>query len=211
MTRRVIPIMVVFLLWMVAIIFMHRGNLIIGLLVLIIPVILFLIWLIPIGPWITARKALVKIDLMDLIIMRLRRSSPSRIVQSLIKAQEAGLKLNAIHLESHYLATKYLAKGSIEQVVKALIIAKEANIRLSFEYATALDLMEGNKLESIDSIKKALAEIEEKSKKMREQVEQENKERQEQLEQENKESQAQSEPDDLQKMYIWTGKSKKNQ
>ena len=205
MIRRYMPIMVMFLLGMVAVYFLNEDNGTMALLVLVVPTILFLIWFLPIGPWITARKASVKVNFMDLVMMRMRRVNPSRIVDALIKAEKAGLKITIFNLEMHY-----LAGGNVDQVVEALIVAREANIPLNWEYAVAFDFMGGGRLESVDSINKALAEIEEKNKKMREQVEQENKEKQEQLEQENKESQAQSEPEDLQKMYIWTGKATKN-
>ena len=203
MIRRYVPIIVMLLLGIVAIYFLNENNGIMALLVLVVPTLLFLIWFLPIGSWFSARKASVKVDFTDLVMMRMRRINPSKIVEALIKAKKAGLKITVSNLEMHY-----LAGGNVDQVVDALIMAREANIPLSFEYAAAFDFMGGGRLESIDSINKALGEIEEESKKRQEQVEQENKERQEPLEQENNERQAQLEQEDLQKMYIWTGTGK---
>ena len=67
--------------------------------------------------------------------MRLRRVIPSRIVNPLIKATKAGLKVGANQLEAHY-----LAGGNVDRVVNALIAAQRANIPLEFERAAAIDL-----------------------------------------------------------------------
>ena len=148
--------MVILLLGIVAIYFLNENNGTMALLVLVVPTILFLIWFLPIRPWITARKASAKVDLEQLIMMRMRRVNPSKIVDALIKAEKAGLKITVYNLEMHD-----LAGGHVDQVVEALIMAKEANIPLSFEYAAAFDFMGGGRLESIDSITKALVEIKE--------------------------------------------------
>lgn len=90
---------------------------------------------IPVGLWITAFFSGVKIGIFTLIGMRFRRVAPSRIVNPLIKATKAGLKLDIDKLEAHY-----LAGGNVNSVVDALVAAQRADISLEFERAAAIDL-----------------------------------------------------------------------
>ena len=107
-----------------------------GLIVFIVVVALFVILgFVPIGLWISALAAGVKVGIVDLIGMRLRRVSPAKIVNPLIKAEKAGLDLKVTQLEAHY-----LAGGNVDRVVNALIAAERANISLGFERAAAIDL-----------------------------------------------------------------------
>ena len=97
---------------------------------------LILFWLVPVGLWIAARAAGVKVRIFgDLVGMRLRRVIPSKVVNPLINATKAGLDLNLGLLEGHY-----LANGNVDDVVKALIAADKAGIELDFERAAAIDL-----------------------------------------------------------------------
>jgi uncharacterized protein YqfA (UPF0365 family) len=101
-------------------------------------VIVFLIFItsfIPIGLWITALAANVKVGIFDLIAMRLRRVPPKAIVEPQINATKAGLNLSLDNLEAHY-----LAGGQVGSVVSALIAADKANIELQFTQAAAIDL-----------------------------------------------------------------------
>jgi len=99
---------------------------------------------IPFGLWISAFAAGVRISFLTLLGMKLRRVTPSRIVNPLIKASKAGLDVSINKLEAHY-----LAGGSIDQVADALIAAQRANIPLSFERAAAIDLAGRNVLEAV--------------------------------------------------------------
>ena len=99
---------------------------------------------IPIGLWISALAAGVKVGIVDLIGMRLRRVSPVKIVNPLIKAEKAGLNVTVSQLEAHY-----LAGGNVDRVVNALIAAERANIPLLFERAAAIDLAGRNVLEAV--------------------------------------------------------------
>jgi len=99
---------------------------------------------IPVGLWISAYAAGVKIGIFTLIGMRLRRVVPSRVVNPLIKAEKAGLKLSINKLEAHY-----LAGGNVDRVVNALIAAQRANINLEFERAAAIDLAGRDVLEAV--------------------------------------------------------------
>ncbi|NMB96505.1 MAG: flotillin-like protein FloA [Clostridiaceae bacterium] len=90
---------------------------------------------VPVGLWISAAAAGVKVGILTLVGMRLRRVIPSRIVNPMIKAEKAGLNVSINKLEAHY-----LAGGNVDKVVNALIAAQRANIPLEFERAAAIDL-----------------------------------------------------------------------
>ncbi|NLK51350.1 MAG: flotillin-like protein FloA [Syntrophomonadaceae bacterium] len=111
-------------------------------LILILVVIFFTF--IPIGLWISALAAGVHIGIITLFGMRLRRVVPSRIVNPLIKADKAGLKVMVNQLEAHY-----LAGGNVDRVVNALIAAERAGIELPFERAAAIDLAGRDVLEAV--------------------------------------------------------------
>lgn len=114
------------------------------LVVVIILVLVLFIRFIPIGLWISALAASVKVSIFDLIGMRLRRVAPARIVNPLIKARKGGLNVAVSDLEAHY-----LAGGNVDRVVDSLIAAERANIPLSFERAAAIDLAGRNVLEAV--------------------------------------------------------------
>lgn len=99
---------------------------------------------VPIGLWVTAYFSGTKVTIGDLVGMRLRRVTPSRIVNPLIKATKAGLDLTTNDLEAHH-----LAGGNINTVVDALIAAQRANIDLEFEQAAAIDLAGRNVFEAV--------------------------------------------------------------
>jgi uncharacterized protein YqfA (UPF0365 family) len=95
-----------------------------------------LFYFVPVGLWIQARFSNVRVRLIrELAMMRLRKVPPGVIVDSLITATKAGLHISAQELETHY-----LAGGNVQNVIKALISADKANIKLDFKKATAIDL-----------------------------------------------------------------------
>ncbi|MCR8845798.1 flotillin-like protein FloA [Paenibacillus sp. SC116] len=98
----------------------------------------------PVMLWISAIASGVKISIITLVAMRLRRVTPSRIVNPMIKATKAGLGLSINQLESHY-----LAGGNVDRVVNALIAAQRANINLEFERAAAIDLAGRDVLQAV--------------------------------------------------------------
>lgn len=100
--------------------------------------------LVPIGLWISALAADVKISFATLIGMRLRRVSPKKIVLPLIKATKAGIPVSVNQLEAHY-----LAGGNVAGVVNALIASHRANFDLPFERAAAIDLAGRDVLEAV--------------------------------------------------------------
>lgn len=113
-------------------------------LVLVLIGILFIFSFIPVGLWISALAAGVRIGIFTLVGMRLRRVPPSKIVGPLIKADKAGIEVSSDKLEAHY-----LAGGNVDRVVDALIAAARANIPLAFERAAAIDLAGRNVLEAV--------------------------------------------------------------
>jgi uncharacterized protein YqfA (UPF0365 family) len=100
-------------------------------------IILFFVFLyfVPINLWITALFSGVRVGLFELVFMRIRKVPPRVIVESLITATKAGLRLTSTELETHY-----LAGGNVPNVIRALISAEKANIHLDFKQATAIDL-----------------------------------------------------------------------
>jgi uncharacterized protein YqfA (UPF0365 family) len=107
------------------------------LLLIIVGIIFFFMFLyfIPVGLWITAVFANVKVTLGELFGMRIRKVPPGIIVNSLITATKAGLNVTTRELETHY-----LAGGDVPNVIRALISADKANISLNFKQATAINL-----------------------------------------------------------------------
>ncbi|WP_207640972.1 flotillin-like protein FloA [Desulfofalx alkaliphila] len=102
---------------------------------LIFTVITIIFSFIPVGLWISALAAGVRVGLITLVGMRLRRVPPAKIMNPLVKAYKAGLDVTVNQLEAHY-----LAGGNVDRVVNALIAAERANIDLPFERAAAIDL-----------------------------------------------------------------------
>lgn len=100
--------------------------------------------MVPVGLWITAFFSGVKVKISNLIGMRLRRVTPNKIINPLIKATKAGLVLSTNELEAHH-----LAGGNVNTLVDALIAAQRAEIPLEFERAAAIDLAGRNVLEAV--------------------------------------------------------------
>jgi uncharacterized protein YqfA (UPF0365 family) len=92
-------------------------------------------YFVPIGLWISALAAGVPVGPLTFIGMRLRKVNPHRVINPMIAAWKAGIKLSVSELEAHY-----LAGGNVERVVRALISADKAGIPLTFKRAAAIDL-----------------------------------------------------------------------
>lgn len=108
---------------------------IIGIVILVIIVLFTLLNFVPVGLWISALASGVHVSIPTLVGMRIRRVQPKRLVNSMIKASKAGLRVTIGQLETHY-----LAGGNVDRVINALIAAQRANIDLPFEKACAIDL-----------------------------------------------------------------------
>lgn len=91
---------------------------------------------VPFFLWFSAKVSGVKISLVQLTLMRIRKVPPYVITRAMIEAHKAGISdVTRDGLEAHY-----LAGGHVEQVVHALVSASKAEMDLSFQMATAIDL-----------------------------------------------------------------------
>jgi uncharacterized protein YqfA (UPF0365 family) len=102
------------------------------------------LYVVPVGLWITALFAGVRISIGRLVGMRLRKVVPAAIIRPYISASKAGLELEVPQMEAHF-----LAGGNVGRVVQALISADRANIDLSWRRATAIDLAGRDVLEAV--------------------------------------------------------------
>ena len=102
---------------------------------------------VPFFLWLSAKVSGVNISLIQLFLMRIRNVPPEIIVTSLIEAHKAGLNnISRDNLEAHY-----MTGGHVQRVVHALVSASKANIDLSFEKATAIDLAGRDVLEAVQT------------------------------------------------------------
>jgi uncharacterized protein YqfA (UPF0365 family) len=111
---------------------------------LIVVAVLFFFWLIPVGLWVSALAAGVKVSIGSLVGMRLRRVPPAKIILNMIKADKAGIPIDQNQVEAHF-----LAGGNVDRVVDALIAADKARIALPFDRAAAIDLAGRNVLDAV--------------------------------------------------------------
>jgi uncharacterized protein YqfA (UPF0365 family) len=107
----------------------------VALLVLVVIVLGFLLYFIPIPLWVAAWASGAYVGLFTLIGMRLRRVPPATVVTARISAVKAGLDISVNDLEAHY-----LAGGNVVNVTNAMISADKANIPMPFKRAAAIDL-----------------------------------------------------------------------
>ena len=115
--------------------------------VAVIAVLVFLILFGPLfGLWIQALSAGAGVGILELIGMRFRKVNPHVIVLSRIQAIRAGLELSTKELEGHY-----LAGGRPMNVVRALIAANRADINLTWQLGTAIDLAGRDILEAVQT------------------------------------------------------------
>ncbi|WP_257658941.1 flotillin-like protein FloA [Parapedobacter lycopersici] len=94
-----------------------------------------LLYLLPVNLWFTAQLSGVRVNLLNLLLMRLRKVSPALVTNAMITSTKAGLNITSNEIETHF-----LAGGNVNNVIKALISADKANIPLDFKLATAIDL-----------------------------------------------------------------------
>ncbi len=94
--------------------------------------------------WLQALLSGAHVSLINLVAMRLRKVSPSVIVNARISAVKAGLEIDTNDLEA-----LYLAGGDVPRVVTALIAANKANIALTFQQAAAIDLAGRDVLDAV--------------------------------------------------------------
>lgn len=96
--------------------------------------------------WLQAKLSRADVKFTELIGMWIRKVDTRMIILSKITAVQAGLTITTRDLESHF-----LAGGRVPNVVRALIAANRANIVLSFQTATAIDLAGRDILEAVQT------------------------------------------------------------
>jgi len=105
----------------------------------------FINYFVPIGLWISALAAGVRVNIItDLFAMRLRKVPPAIIIKPKISAAKAGVDLSIGKLEAHY-----LAGGNVGRLVTALIAADKAKLDLTFEKGAGIDLAGRDVLEAV--------------------------------------------------------------
>jgi len=87
-----------------------------------------------------------RVGWMELLGMRLRNVNGVVIVNSRIQASRAGLNITQPEMESHL-----LAGGNVQRVIAAMIAASKANIDLSWQTATAIDLAGRDILDAVQT------------------------------------------------------------
>jgi len=85
--------------------------------------------------WTQAYFAQAPVSFVELIGMSLRKVDPKRIVVNLVRAVQGGATVTSRLLERHL-----LAGGNVENVVSALVMARQKNVDLDFERLAAMDL-----------------------------------------------------------------------
>tara|TARA_A100001037_G_scaffold284955_1_gene291823 strand:- start:258 stop:1307 length:1050 start_codon:yes stop_codon:yes gene_type:complete len=85
--------------------------------------------------WIRALFSGARVEFTELIALRLRSVPVGALVNTRITAIKSGLPVSIDDLSTHF-----LAGGSVDMVVQALIAARKAGIRLDFDRACAIDL-----------------------------------------------------------------------
>lgn len=85
--------------------------------------------------WVRAMTSGARVKISELIALRLRRVPVGLIVDNRITVVKSGMDLTIDDLSTHY-----MAGGSVEMVVLALIAARKAGIHLVFDRACAIDL-----------------------------------------------------------------------
>lgn len=91
--------------------------------------------LVPTKTWFVALVSGAHISMTRLVGMKLRRIKVASIVDAYIQAKKAGLNVDIVDLETHY-----MAGGDVNKVVNSLISAHSAKFNLSLDLAKAIDL-----------------------------------------------------------------------
>lgn len=105
---------------------------VLGLLVVILAVVLAVV---PVKTWFVALVSGAHVSMTRLVGMKMRRIKVSYIIDAYIQAKKAGLNIEIVDLETHY-----MAGGDVQKVVNSLISAHSAKFALSLDLAKAIDL-----------------------------------------------------------------------
>lgn len=102
------------------------------------------------GLWIQCMFTGAGIGLFDLFMMSLRKVNPSVIAQAKIMAIQARLT-DDYPITTRALEAHYLARGNVQNVIRALIAAHRARITLDWQTAQAIDLAGRDVLEAVQT------------------------------------------------------------
>ena len=89
----------------------------------------------PIKTWFIALVSGAHVSMTRLIGMKMRRIKVKEVIDAYIQAKKAGLSIEIVDLETHY-----LAGGNVQKVINSLISAHSAKIPLPLDLAKAIDL-----------------------------------------------------------------------
>lgn len=90
---------------------------------------------VPTKTWFVALVSGAHVSMIRLVGMKMRRIKVAQIVDAYIQAKKAGLNIDIVDLETHY-----MAGGDVSKVVNSLISAHSAKFNLSLDLAKAIDL-----------------------------------------------------------------------
>lgn len=91
--------------------------------------------LVPVKTWFIALVSGAHVSMTRLIGMKMRRIKVANVIDAYIQAKKAGLSIEIVDLETHY-----LAGGDVQKVINSLISAHSAKIPLPVDLAKAIDL-----------------------------------------------------------------------
>jgi uncharacterized protein YqfA (UPF0365 family) len=100
--------------------------------------------------WFRAFMSSADVSLMSLVGMGFRQVDARLIVETKIKAAQAGLDINRrTGISTQRLEAHYLAGGNLISVIHAIIAAHRAGIELDFDQAAAIDLAGRDVLDAV--------------------------------------------------------------
>jgi len=100
------------------------------------------------GLWMQCIFTRADIDIVQLMMMSLRKVNPAVIVRSKIIAVQAGLT-RVYPISTRALEAHYLAGGNVPNVIRALVAAHRAHIDLDWQVAQAIDLAGRDLLDAV--------------------------------------------------------------
>jgi len=101
------------------------------------------------GLWIQCKMTGAGISLANLVMMSIRKVSPSVIVRSKIMAVQTGLTDEYPSLTTRALEAHYLAGGDVPKVIRALVAAHRAKLDMDWQVAQAIDLAGRDVLDAV--------------------------------------------------------------
>lgn len=91
---------------------------------------LLFIYLIPTGPWFSAKVTGVNINIAEILLLRWRKIPVEDVINGLIIAKKGGVSVTSKQLQA-----LYLAGGNVKNVVHGLVAAKHLGYDIPFDKA----------------------------------------------------------------------------